>query len=308
MNTSDGHGSATGQPQSGRPASAPSSGHAPGGHGHAAALPEPTIRLTEGWHCLHLYFQLDQAAWNALSPSERAEARSQFSAILDPEAAHAPTRLQTSVVAGHKAALGLMLMDEDPLKIDAIRQELRASRIGTTLVPSYSFVSLTEISEYVPSVEQYAARLKHEGVAPEDPAFAAKIRAYEQRLPAMNRQRLQPDFPNWPVVCFYPMNKARHPQANWYQEPFSVRTQLMAEHATSGIKFAGRVSQLITASTGFDDWEWGVTLWGRTPEAIKDIVYTMRFDTASARYAEFGPFYIGYVMTAEQTLDHLRLR
>ena len=81
----------------------------------------------------------------------------------------------------------------------------------------------------------------------------------------------------------------------------------MAEHATSGIKFAGKVSQLITASTGFDDWEWGVTLWGRTPEYIKEIVYTMRFDEASARYAQFGPFYISYIMSIEAALDHLRL-
>ena len=82
---------------------------------------------------------------------------------------------------------------------------------------------------------------------------------------------------------------------------------MMSEHATSGIQFAGRVSQLITASTGFDDWEWGVTLWGRAPEHIKDIVYTMRFDEASARYAEFGPFYISYILPTEEILAHLKL-
>jgi peroxiredoxin len=133
------------------------------------------------------------------------------------------------------------------------------------------------------------------------------MNAYAQRLPAMNKQRLYPDFPPLPVTCFYPMNKIRHPLANWYQTPFSERSTLMSEHATSGIKFAGRVSQLITASTGFDDWEWGVTLWGRTPEDIKAIVYTMRFDRASARYAEFGPFYISYVVSPDEALKHLRI-
>ena len=103
------------------------------------------------------------------------------------------------------------------------------------------------------------------------------------------------------------MNKIRHPQANWYTESFEQRSRLMAEHATSGIQFAGRVSQLITASTGFDDWEWGVTLWGRAPEHIKEIVYTMRFDEASARYAEFGPFYIGYIQPAADAIAHLKL-
>jgi chlorite dismutase len=123
----------------------------------------------------------------------------------------------------------------------------------------------------------------------------------------MNRQRLYPELPSFPVTCFYPMNKSRHALANWYTEPFSRRAAMMAEHATSGIKFAGRVSQLVTASAGFDDWEWGVTLWGSAPEHLKEIVYAMRYDEASARYAEFGPFYVSYVMSASDAATHLRL-
>ena len=228
--------------------------------------------------------------------------------FLDPERPGAPARLQTSVVSGHKADLGLMIMDPDPLLIDGVCQAVRASKLGTVLQPTYSFVSITEVSEYVPTLEQYGAKLQRdEGMKVDDPAYAAKLNAYGQRLPMMNKQRLCPDFPNWPVHCFYPMNKSRHPSANWFMEPFSSRSAMMSEHATSGIKFAGRVSQLITASTGFDDWEWGVTLWGRNPESIKEIVYTMRFDTASARYAEFGPFYISYIKPAAEALEHLQI-
>ena len=263
--------------------------------------------MAEGWHCLHIYFRVDQAALMAIDPAERAHGRAEVIAILDPAAEHAPARLQTSVVSGHRADLGLMMMDVDPLKIDAVVQRLRASRLGTVFVPTYSFVSITEVSEYVPTIEQYAERLIREGTSKDDPAFQAKLNAYQQRLPAMNQQRLYPDFPPFPVMTFYPMNKARHPLANWYKEPFSVRSELMAEHATSGIKFAGRVSQLITASTGFDDWEWGVTLWSRAPEHVKEIVYTMRFDKASAGYAEFGPFYASYIKTAQEALEHLRV-
>ena len=208
---------------------------------------------------------------------------------------------------GHKADLGLMVMDPDPLVIDALQQAIRSSSLGPALVPAWSFVSLSEVSEYVPTVEQYGERLRHEGTSPEDPMYQAKLNAYQQRLPMMNKQRLYPDFPNWPVTSFYPMNKIRHPLANWYEEPFSSRSAMMAEHATSGIKFAGRVSQLITASTGFDEWEWGVTLWARSPEHIKEIVYTMRFDLASARYAEFGPFYIGYILPPAEAIEHLKL-
>jgi chlorite dismutase len=272
-----------------------------------AALPDPTIQMSEGWHCLHLYYQVDAAALAQLDSDTRARGRDELIAALDPAADLAPKRLQTSVISGHRADLGLMILDPDPLVIDRVQQAVRSTSLGTVLKPAWSFVSITEVSEYVPTAEQYAERLKAEGLAEDDPTFEAKLNAYSGRLPAMNQQRLYPDFPELPIQCFYPMNKIRHPQANWFTESFEYRSGLMAEHATSGIKFAGRVSQLITASTGFDDWEWGVTLWGRAPEHIKEIVYTMRFDEASARYAEFGPFYIGYIKSPAEAIEHLRL-
>jgi hydrogen peroxide-dependent heme synthase len=270
-------------------------------------LPPPSPVLTEGWHCLHIYYAVDQDAWNALSVEQRRAGCEAVAHLLDPQRPGAPQRIQTSVISGHKADLGVMIMDPDPLLIDGIRQSIRSSAWGSVLVPVYSFVSLTEISEYVPTVEQYSERLVSEGTATTDPAYAAKVRAYEARLPMMNKQRLYPDFPDWPVVCFYPMNKIRDPHANWYQLPFSERSALMAEHALSGMKFAGKVSQLITSSTGLDEWEWGVTLWGRNPLYIKDIVYTMRFDTASARYGDFGDFYVGYIKEPLAAFEHLQL-
>lgn len=263
--------------------------------------------MSEGWHCLHIYYSVCPEALSRLDGTTRGAGREQLLQALDPTREGAPQRLQTSLVSGHKADLGLMLMDPDPLVIDAVIQAVRSTPLGPALKPTYSFVSISEVSEYVPTAEQYAEKLKLEGTEPSDPVFQAKVNAYSQRLPAMNKQRLYPDFPPLPVTSFYPMNKIRHPQANWYMEPFSRRSAMMSEHATSGIKFAGRVSQLITASTGFDDWEWGVTLWGRAPEHIKEIVYTMRFDQASARYAEFGPFYLSYIATPADAVKHLRL-
>jgi hydrogen peroxide-dependent heme synthase len=271
-------------------------------------MPEPTIKLAKGWHCLHAYFRIEQAELQLLDDEELAAGRKEVVRILDPARDGAPTRMQCFVVSGHEADLGLMLLDPDPLVIDAVLQELRASPLGTVLDRVWSFVSITEVSEYVPTAEQYAERLrKEEGLSETDEAYTAKVNAYASRLPAMNQQRLYPDFPPFPVHCFYPMNKIRQPGANWFTLPFSERRALMAEHATSGIKFAGRVSQLITASAGFDEWEWGVTLWARSPEHVKEIVYTMRFDEASAKYAEFGPFYVGYVMPAAEALAHLRV-
>lgn len=263
--------------------------------------------MTDGWHCLHLFYRVRQDALNALSDNQRAAGREQLAQLLDPQRPGAPVRLQTSLVSGHKADLGLMALDTNPLVIDGLQQAIRSSILGPALEPVYSFVSITEVSEYVPTLEQYADRLRLEGNDPASPSFAAKLKAYEDREVVMRKQRLFPDFPPWPVTSFYPMNKIRHPLANWYTEPYSRRMEMMTEHGKSGMKFAGRVTQLITASTGLDDWEWGVTLWGRGPDHIKEIVYTMRFDEASAKYAEFGPFYISYIVSPAEAIIHLKL-
>jgi chlorite dismutase len=223
---------------------------------------------------------------------------------LDPAGNGAPLRLQTSIVSGHKADFGLMLMDPDPLKVERVNQRLLASLLGAALVPGYSFVSMTEISEYVPSVEQFGQRLLAEGETIDSPTYAAKVEGYAQRLEGMNKQRLTPDFPAWPNTCFYPMNKKRKMGENWFTLSKDERNALMSEHARSGMAFAGKVSQLITVALGFDDWEWGVTLWATNPEYLKDIVYRMRFDEASARYAEFGPFVVSYVCTPAEMLAH----
>jgi chlorite dismutase len=100
------------------------------------------------------------------------------------------------------------------------------------------------------------------------------------------------------------MNKKRKVGENWFNLAFSARNRMMAEHAKSGMEFAGKVSQLISVGVGLDDWEWGVTLWARNPQFLKDIVYRMRFDEASARYGEFGEFYASYIMSASEMLNH----
>jgi hydrogen peroxide-dependent heme synthase len=120
----------------------------------------------------------------------------------------------------------------------------------------------------------------------------------------MHRQRLHPDLPIWPALCFYPMNKKREVGENWFLLDFDTRARMMREHGETGMQFAGKVTQLVTVAVGLDDWEWGVTLWARNPEYLRDIVYRMRYDEASARYAQFGPFFAGYLRTAEEILDH----
>lgn len=281
----------------------------PSQHRPSAAEQVPATLVPEtGWHVLHLFYQIDRGALSALSAEDRAEGKAQIVAALDKSTAGAPEQIQCFAVPGHKADFGVMVAGTDFKAIHAIQLALQSSKLGPALKPSYSFYSVTEVSEYVPDAEEYAVILRdREGLDPESNVFKAKVKSYADRLGPMNKQRLYPDFPDWPCLCFYPMSKMREGDQNWYLLPFETRSELMSQHGRSGMKFAGKVSQLITASTGLDDWEWGVTLWARNPLYLKDIVYTMRFDESSARYALFGAFYFGYIQPPAELVETIRL-
>jgi chlorite dismutase len=179
-------------------------------------------------------------------------------------------------VLGHKADLALMALGADLWRLRRFQTEVVAA--GFTVVDS--FVSLTELSEYAKGL----------------PEAMAQARLYPQ-LPPEGKTA-------W---CFYPMSKRRDPEQNWYTLAYERRNELMREHGASGRTFAGRILQLITGSTGLDDYEWGVTLFGENPDDLKEVVYTMRFDEASALYADFGPFVTGMVADLGEVLDAIGL-
>jgi peroxiredoxin len=174
-------------------------------------------------------------------------------------------------ILGHKADLGLLLLGPDWVRLRAAQSSLQAA--GLEVVDSY--VSLTEVSEYAKGM----------------PAEHLQARLYPVLPPEGMR-----------AICFYPMSKRRGEERNWYALDFESRKELMIDHGRSGRRFKGRVLQLVTGSTGLDDYEWGVTLFAVSPDDLKACVYTMRFDEASARFAEFGPFYAGVVGTIEEVL------
>jgi peroxiredoxin len=273
---------------------------------HGAANP-PNAEEAAGWHCSHFFYRFRRDVLNQIAPADLQAGRRAFAEVLTAGDGQLPVRMQTNIISGHKADFGVVMLDPDPLKIDAVHQQLLSTPLGPACEPVYSFVSMTEVSEYVPTVQQYAARLLAEGETEGSAAFQAKVKAYEKREPIMREHRLRPELPNWPATCFYPMNKRRQTGANWFLLPFAYRNRLMAQHARSGMAFAGRVTQLVTVALGLDDWEWGVTLWAREAEFLKDIVYKMRFDLASAQFAEFGPFYVGYLAEPNEILDHCRV-
>ena len=174
-------------------------------------------------------------------------------------------------VLGHKADLAFMVLGPDWWRLRRLQADL--STAGLELVDSY--VSLTELSEYAQGVPEQ-----------------------------LREARLHPQLPpeGKPAWCFYPMSKRRVPEQNWYTLPYDERKELMLEHGASGRNFAGRVLQVVTGSAGLDDYEWGVTLFAQHPDDLKEVVYTMRFDRASAHYAEFGPFYAGMVAPVADVL------
>lgn len=292
------------------PAATSPAGTHPMQHGHRPAASEKvpaTLVPENGWHFLHLFYRIDRAIWSGLDPETRQQGIEQVVSLLDPKAGHAPTQIHSFAIPGHKADFGVVLADPDLTKVHHIEVGLQTSKLGPALVPTYSFYSITEISEYVPDAEQYGKILEREGTDPASDVFKTKVASYAKRLEPMNKQRLYPEFPDWPCLCFYPMSKMRTEGQNWYLLPFEARSELMAQHGRSGMKFAGKVSQVITASTGLDDWEWGVTLWARNPSYLKDIVYTMRFDESSAKYALFGDFYFGYILPPDRLVQSIGL-
>jgi peroxiredoxin len=229
-----------------------------------------------GWGVLHLFFRVGQ-----LRSETGAEAwvRRGRQAVLDALSACEKDGYQVicSTILGHKADLCVMALGPDLARLRGLQTELTAT--GLDLVDSY--VSLTELSEYAPGLPQ-----------------------------AMRQERLRPVLPpaEMPAFCFYPMSKRRAPGAeNWYALAYEERRALMSGHGRVGRTFRGRVLQLVTGSAGLDDYEWGVTLFATHPEELKTCVYQMRYDLASAKYAEFGPFVMGFVDSPEAVLDAVGL-
>ena len=178
----------------------------------------------------------------------------------------------TVALLGHKADVGVMALAPDLWTLRTLQSALQ----GAGLDAAGSYVSLTELSEYAQGI----------------PEEMKQARLYPQLPP-----------PDKPAFCFYPMSKRRSADHNWYALDFEARKALMMGHGKVGRTFHGRILQLITGSTGLDDWEWGVTLFGTHPDDLKECVYQMRFDEASARFAEFGPFWTGMVGEIEDVLD-----
>ena len=261
---------------------------------------DPRVPETlEGWSLLHQMFRIRWDAWRALPDAER---RQRASATVDglagmPRGEDGATALTT--LLGHKGDLMLIHFRRDFDALQAAQLAVARLAIAPFLEPTTSYVSIVELGMYEMTA-QIHGRLKDKGLAAGSPEFE---KAFDAEMDEQRRRvigRLFQEVPPRRHVCFYPMNKRRGEEKNWYAVPVEERGRMMRDHGTIGRHYAGAVNQIISGSIGFDDWEWGVDLFADDPIVFKKLIYEMRFDEASTWYAEFGPFYVGLQFRADQ--------
>ncbi|MBU8905828.1 hydrogen peroxide-dependent heme synthase [Desertibacillus haloalkaliphilus] len=236
-------------------------------------------KTLDGWYCLHDFRTINWPAWKTLSSEERQSILNEFLGLVEKwnnteekkEGSHA-----LYSIVGQKADLVMMLLRPTMEELNDIENEFNKTRFAEFTIPTYSYVSVVELSNYMPAKD---------GTNPED----------DPQIQA----RLKPTLPKANHICFYPMDKRRQGNDNWYMLSMDERRSMMRSHGMIGRSYAGKVKQVITGSVGFDDWEWGVTLFADDVLQFKKLVYEMRFDEVSARFGEFGSFYVGNILTEE---------
>jgi hydrogen peroxide-dependent heme synthase len=263
----------------------------------------------EGWHVLHLFYHIDHAQWSLFTDEEKRQAKTNLTGLVQEIRATPDTHLLVFSVVSPKSDIGFMLLTPDLHTANAFEKQLSLSLGPEILSPAYSYLSMTESSEYTTTREQYALdTLKGEkGLEEGSAEYEAALKEFDDRMAHYLQHRLYPVLPAWPVICFYPMSKKRSGADNWYSLPFEERRTLMGGHARTGRTYSGRILQLITGSTGLDEYEWGVTLLAKDTIDVKSIVYEMRFDEVSARYGEFGDFYIGLQLPLDLLFERVCL-
>ncbi len=256
-----------------------------------AALPAVPLTL-EGASVLHQMLRVRWSAWRALPSSERQTIAQEASGILAEMERNPGGQSAAFTLLGHKGDLILVHFRRSFEELAAVESRLARLRLADFLEPTTSYLSVVELGLYESSLKAYQT-LAARGIAPYSPEWDAEIADVLGRQREAMQPRLFPDMPPHKYLCFYPMDRKRGEQKNWYQLPMAERQRQMHEHGMIGRRYAGEVKQIITGSIGFDDWEWGVDLFADDPLVFKKLIYEMRFDEVSAVYALFGSFYVG---------------
>jgi chlorite dismutase len=265
----------------------------------------PPVPLTlEGSSVLHQFFRFDWKAWRSCTLSEQEKIASEFGSVLKKleratDDAHARSAMYSQL--GHKGDLILIHFRDSFEALNQVELDLAQTQMYGFLEQKHSYVSVVELGLYESSRKTYESA-SEKGFAAHSPEWNAEIAAALKRSTDAMAPRLFPAVPDAKYLTFYPMDRKRGEQVNWYSVPFAERQRMMHEHGMIGRRYGDRVKQIISGSIGFDDWEWGVDLFADDPVVFKKLIYEMRFDEVSAVYALFGQFFIG-VRLAVDKLD-----
>jgi len=253
----------------------------------------------EGWYLLHDIYGMDWARWRALDPAKRSELIAEASAWATDAAEVDKGDSAFYSVLTQKGDIMFLFYRESPDQLNRVELSLRQLGLYDYLIPSYSYFSVIEVSLYeITAIAR--KKLMDKDIKPGSPDFDSAFATEMERQKERVKSRLFRDVPDHQYISFYPMNKRRGEHVNWYTLSMEERRGMMRNHGRIGRKYHETVTQIIAGSVGLDDWEWGVSLHSNDALVFKKLIYEMRFDPASALFAEFGPFYIGIRRTPEQ--------
>jgi peroxiredoxin len=255
----------------------------------------------EGWFVSHLILSVDRLAAqrDGVNLADRAE---DLSDVFEPAENQ---QIDLGRVVSSEGDLMTVMFAETLEAVESFQREVLHSPLGTYLEREYTFLSVTELSFYRSTEEKVSDHMEDTDLEPGTEAYKEKEKELEKRFQKYEDMRLHPEIPNKDYLTFYPMEKRRNVEQNWYQLPAEERSDMMQAHGAKGRKYAGDIKQIITSCVGLDEWEWGVTLYGDDPKDFKRLIYDMRFDEVSAVYSEFGPFYTGFRIDPEELPEYL---
>jgi hydrogen peroxide-dependent heme synthase len=263
-----------------------------------AAMPEVPLTV-EGHAVLHQMMRFRRTEWRRLPAADQSVIVAEAQAALAKMEQRPDGQSALFTLIGHKGDMMLVHFRPSFPDINQAELDIANLRLSDYLEPTTSYVSVIELGLYESTTKIYKS-LMDRGIEPNSPEWTAAIKETIDRQREAMRPRLYPAIPPARYICFYPMDRRRGEDKNWYTLPIDERARQMNEHGLVGRRYAGDVKQIITGSIGFDDWEWGVTLWAEDPVTFKKLIYEMRFDQVSAVYALFGHFYVGLRCPAAQ--------
>jgi chlorite dismutase len=262
----------------------------------------PPVPLTlEGSHTLHQFYRFDWKAWRSSTNSDRDTIAAEFTSALQRLERSPDAKIQSALFSelGHKGDLILLHFRNSLEDLNQIELDLAQTALYDFLMPVHSYVSVVELGLYESTRKTYEAAAA-KGFEQHSSEWKAEVDESLKRGTEAMRPRLFPSVPDAKYICFYPMDRKRGEQVNWYTVPFPERQRMMHEHGMIGRRYGDQVRQIITGSIGYDDWEWGVDLFADDPVVFKKLIYEMRFDEVSAIYALFGQFFIGVRLPVEK--------